>query len=80
MGYASQLLNWVDPGDVNTAMHRAAEPEEEPTQWANPADVVEVFVYLASDESKSMHGHRFQAQEKNWGLESETGGFTSTAA
>lgn len=73
-------LNWVDPGDMNTAMHRAAEPEEDPTQWANPADVVEVFVYLASDESKSMHGQRFQVQEENWGLENETGMVTSTAA
>jgi len=43
-------VNWVDPGDMNTAMHRAAEPDEDPTQWANPADVTEVFIYLASDE------------------------------
>ena len=55
-------LNWVDPGDMNTAMHRAAEPEEDPNQWANPADVTEVFVYLASDRSKQVHGQRFEAQ------------------
>ncbi len=29
---------------MNTAMHRAAEPDEDPNQWANPADVTEVFV------------------------------------
>lgn len=46
-------VNWVDPGDMNTAMHRAAEPDEDPTQWANPADVTEVFIYLATDESRS---------------------------
>lgn len=60
-------LNWVDPGDMNTAMHRAAEPDEEPTQWADPADVTEVFLYLASHESHNVHGQRFQAQEENWG-------------
>ena len=56
-------LNWVDPGDMNTAMHRAAEPDADPNQWANPADVTEVFIYLASDESKQVHGQRFEAQE-----------------
>ena len=58
-------VNWVDPGNMNTAMHRAAEPEEDPSEWANPADVTEVFVFLASDKSKNVTGKRFQAQE-NW--------------
>lgn len=56
-------LNWVDPGDMNTAMHRAAEPDADPNQWANPADVTEVFIYLASDESKQVHGQRLEAQQ-----------------
>ena len=60
-------VNWVDPGEMNTAMHRAAEPDEDPTQWANPVDVTEVFIYLASDESREVNGQRFQAQEENWG-------------
>lgn len=58
-------VNWVDPGDMNTAMHRAAEPDEDPNQWVNPADVTEVFIYLASDESRSVHGQRFQAQAED---------------
>ena len=57
-------LNWVDPGDMNTAMHRAAEPDADPNQWANPADVTEVFIYLASDESEQVHGQRFEAQSE----------------
>ncbi len=56
-------VNWVDPGSMNTAMHRAAEPEEDPSEWADPADVTDVFVFLASDESKGVTGKRFQAQE-----------------
>ncbi len=60
-------VNCVDPGDMNTAMHRAAEPNEDPSQWADPADVTEVFMYLASHKSRGVTGQRFQAQEKNWG-------------
>jgi len=56
-------VNGVDPGSMNTAMHRAAEPEEDPSEWANPAGVTDVFVFLASDESKGVTGKRFQAQE-----------------
>lgn len=65
-------VNWVDPGDMNTKMHRDAEPEEDPSQWADPEDVTEVFIYLASDESAGVSGKRFQAQEENWGLTEET--------
>src|SRR5436309_4934698 len=61
-------VNWVDPGNMNTAMHRAAEPEENPTEWADPAEVTDVFVFLASDESKDVTGKRFQAQE-DWKAE-----------
>jgi NAD(P)-dependent dehydrogenase (short-subunit alcohol dehydrogenase family) len=55
-------VNWVDPGEMNTAMHRAAEPEEDPAQWADPSEVTEVFIYLASDESRDVNGKRFEAQ------------------
>jgi len=59
-------VNVVDPGDMNTAMHRAAEPDEDPNQWANPQDVTEIFVYLASDESVGVSGKRFRAQSGEW--------------
>jgi NAD(P)-dependent dehydrogenase (short-subunit alcohol dehydrogenase family) len=58
-------VNWVDPGSMNTAMHRAAEPEEDPGQWADPATVTGVFIFLASDESSGVTGKRFQAQEES---------------
>jgi NAD(P)-dependent dehydrogenase (short-subunit alcohol dehydrogenase family) len=57
-------VNWVDPGNMNTAMHRAAEPDEDPSQWADPTTVTEIFIYLASDESREVHGQRFQAQDE----------------
>jgi hypothetical protein len=46
-------------------MHRAAEPNEDPTQWADPAAVTEVFIYLASDDSKKVNGKRLHAQDIN---------------
>jgi NAD(P)-dependent dehydrogenase (short-subunit alcohol dehydrogenase family) len=61
-------VNWVDPGNMNTAMHRAAEPEEDPNEWADPAAVTDIFVFLASDEAKAINGRRFRAQE-DWRAE-----------
>jgi NAD(P)-dependent dehydrogenase (short-subunit alcohol dehydrogenase family) len=57
-------VNWVDPGNMNTAMHRAAEPDADPTEWADPTTITDLFVYLASDESKDVRGQRFEAQEE----------------
>lgn len=70
LGETGVRVNWVDPGNMNTEMHRLAEPDEDPTQWADPSAVTEVFIYLASDESKNVNGQRFQAQEENWSVKS----------
>ncbi len=59
-------VNSVDPGDMNTALHRAAEPDLDPKLWADPADVTDVFVYLASDESAGVTGKRLLAQSREW--------------
>ena len=67
LGETGVRVNLVDPGEMNTRMHRDAEPDEDPTQWADPASVTEVFIYLAADESRAVTGKRFQAQEENWG-------------
>ena len=58
-------VNWVDPGNMNTAMHRAAEPDEDPNIWANPKDLTEIFIYLEYHESLSVNGQRFQAQPED---------------
>ena len=49
-------VNRVDPGNMDTDMHRAAEPDEDPAQWADPAAVTEVFLFLASDASRYVTG------------------------
>jgi NAD(P)-dependent dehydrogenase (short-subunit alcohol dehydrogenase family) len=38
----------IDPGDMNTAMHRAALPDDDPAELGDPAEVAEVFVELAA--------------------------------
>ncbi|HEY7202390.1 MAG TPA: SDR family oxidoreductase [Candidatus Dormibacteraeota bacterium] len=38
----------VDPGDMDTDMHRAALPDDDPAALARPEDVAEAFVRLAA--------------------------------
>ena len=56
-------VNSIDPGDMNTSMKRASEPDGDPSDWADPASVTPIFVYLASDESAQINGQRFMARE-----------------
>jgi hypothetical protein len=46
-------------------MHRDAEPDEDPTAWADPGAVTDIFVFLASEASRHVHGKRLEAQS-NW--------------
>jgi len=41
-------IHAIDPGDMDTAMHRAADPGADPAGLARPEDVAEAFVRLAS--------------------------------
>jgi NAD(P)-dependent dehydrogenase (short-subunit alcohol dehydrogenase family) len=56
-------VNAVDPGGMRTGMRAAAYPEEDPTTRKTPEENTDVFLYLASDESKGVTGQRFKAQE-----------------
>jgi len=56
-------VNSVDPGDMNTCMKRASDPDDDPSAWAEPELVTPVFLYPASDESEQLNGQRFMAQE-----------------
>lgn len=55
-------MNSVDPGDMNTAMKRASEPDGDASAWADPASVTEVFVRLAAASPAGVSGRRFEAQ------------------
>jgi NAD(P)-dependent dehydrogenase (short-subunit alcohol dehydrogenase family) len=56
-------VNAVDPGGMRTGMRAAAYPEEDPTTRITPEENTDVFLYLASDESKGVTAQRFKAQE-----------------
>jgi NAD(P)-dependent dehydrogenase (short-subunit alcohol dehydrogenase family) len=55
-------VNMVDPGEMDTEMHQLAVPDCD-YSLAKPEDVVNVFLYLASDKSLGVTGQRFEAQE-----------------
>ena len=56
-------VNSVDPGSMRTEMRAAAYPDEDPMTLITPEDNTDVFLYLASDESRNVTGERFKAQE-----------------
>ncbi len=56
-------VNAVDPGGMRTEMRAAAYPEEDLMTRITPEENTEVFLYLASDQSKGVTGNRFKAQE-----------------
>jgi NAD(P)-dependent dehydrogenase (short-subunit alcohol dehydrogenase family) len=55
--------NSVDPGSMRTEMRAAAYPDEDPMTLITPEENTDVFLYLASDESRNVSGERFKAQE-----------------
>ncbi|RHW42058.1 SDR family oxidoreductase [Neobacillus notoginsengisoli] len=59
-------VNMVDPGEMDTEMHRLAVPDCD-YELADPNDVVPVFLFLASDEAANVNGERLSAQEFNEG-------------
>jgi NAD(P)-dependent dehydrogenase (short-subunit alcohol dehydrogenase family) len=55
--------NAVDPGGMRTEMRAAAYPDEDPMTRITPEENTDVFLYLASDQSRGVTGERFKAQE-----------------
>jgi NAD(P)-dependent dehydrogenase (short-subunit alcohol dehydrogenase family) len=56
-------VNSVNPGATRTDMRAGAYPDEDPETLPTPKDIAEVFVYLASDESRSVTGRAFEARD-----------------
>ncbi len=56
-------VNSVNPGATRTNMRAAAYPEEDPRSLPTPEEVAEIFVHLASDESRSVTGQTFEARD-----------------
>lgn len=58
-------INLVDPGEMDTEMHKTALPDCD-YRLAQPGDHMDVFMYLASSSSDGINGKRFEAQEFTW--------------
>ena len=56
-------VNSVNPGATRTDMRAEAYPEEDPQSLPTPEDIAEIFVHLASDESRSVTGQTFEARD-----------------
>lgn len=56
-------VNSVNPGAMSTEMRHAAYPTEDRSKLKSPDEVTDVFVYLASDESRGVTGQYFEAQK-----------------
>ena len=56
-------VNSVNPGATRTDMRAEAYPDEDPESLPTPEDIAEIFVRLASDESRSVTGQTFEARD-----------------
>jgi len=49
-------VNCVLPTIIDTPENRAAMPGADPARWVTPEDLARVFVFLASEEARAIHG------------------------
>jgi NAD(P)-dependent dehydrogenase (short-subunit alcohol dehydrogenase family) len=58
----------VDPGDMDTEMHRAADPEADPSELERPEVVAEAFVELVATGSPSvrLEASAFKERAQTW--------------
>ena len=49
-------VNCVLPTILDTPENRAAMPGADPSRWVAPADLAQVFVFLASEGASALHG------------------------
>ncbi|MGA7159370.1 MAG: SDR family NAD(P)-dependent oxidoreductase [Bacteroidota bacterium] len=55
-------VNAVNPGPVGTEMRHQAFPDEDQRTLRKAEEILDAFIYLASDESKHVTGQSFDAQ------------------
>ena len=49
-------VNCVLPTIIDTPENRAAMPGADPARWVAPEDLAKVIVFLASPDSRAIHG------------------------
>jgi NAD(P)-dependent dehydrogenase (short-subunit alcohol dehydrogenase family) len=56
-------VNSVNPGGTRTLMRSVAYPKEDPSTLPSPEEIMPVFIYLASDESREVTGQALNARD-----------------
>ena len=56
-------VNAVNPGGTRTEMRAEAYPEEDPMTLPHPDEIMEIFVYLATEVSGDVTGKSFDARD-----------------
>ena len=49
-------VNCVLPGTIDTPENREAMPDANFSRWVDPASIARIFLFLASDASRAIHG------------------------
>lgn len=49
-------VNSLNPGGTHTTMRKAAFPAEDPKKLPEPKDIMNTYLYLMGDDSRSVHG------------------------
>jgi len=57
-------VNLIDPGVVRTRMRASAFPAEDPKKLPAPESITDAYIYLLSQDSKNLSGHRFNVWQK----------------
>ena len=57
-------VNTLNPGATRTSMRADAYPAENPAHLKTPDEIMDIHVYLMSDESKHINGQALDAQPK----------------
>ena len=55
-------VNAINPGATRTAMRAKARPDEDPGCLPTPATLMPVYLYLMSNDGRSVHGQSVDAQ------------------
>jgi NAD(P)-dependent dehydrogenase (short-subunit alcohol dehydrogenase family) len=63
----------VDPGDLRTQMQQQANPGEDISDYPSPDVTVPFWLWLFGQKPMAVSGQRYEAQEDQWELGSETG-------
>lgn len=56
----------VDPGDMRTAMHQAAYPDQDLSDRPLPTVTLPFWAWLVHQDPSALSGHRFRAQADRW--------------